>query len=655
VPVFDVVTVRHRITGGPDLNFSLETKMRILRGLILRGTVVAAALCLVVASSLKAEVKEVPQRSDIDNQYKWRLEDIYPDTAAWFSDFNRLDEQMDGLSDYEGRLGESAETLYQCLALRDSLDIILWRLYVYAFMKQDEDTRVPEYQQMGGQIAALRARYGSKESFVDPEILSIPEDRLTAFLKNDPDLGDYKFYISNLIRSKAHILSPGQEQILALASNATRGASDIFGMMTNADLKFPSITDEKGDEIQLTRERYYDLLESTDRRVRLDANKAYNESYMTYFNALGAALSSSVNSDWFYAQARNYDTCLEYKLDDDNIPTSVFYNLIDAVNANLGPLHKWTALRKKILGLDEIHPYDLFVPLVPEAKEVITYDDAVKTVIEGLQPMGESYLKDLKMAFNSGWIDVYETEGKSGGAYSWGSYSTHPYVMLNYNDNLENVFTVAHELGHALHSYYSKKTQPYINSGYATFVAEVASTTNESTLLKYLLDKTTDKKKKMYLLNYYIQQIIGTFYTQVMFSEFELAIHRKVEKGGALSAQSMREIYRDIYQKYRGPELVIDDWNDIGGLRIPHFYRSYYVFQYATSYAAAQAVSQKILSGDKKALEAYLEFLTWGGNDYPVNQLQKIGVDMTTSGPVDATIKRFSELVDEMERLLTED
>ena len=638
----------------PSSIFSRETQMSNSVSRISRRTIAAAALLLLMASFSKAEVKQVPQRSDIDSRYKWRLEDIYQDTAAWNSDFDRLKNQMDGLSAYEGRLGESASTLHDCLALRDSLNIILGRLYVYAFMKQDEDTRIAEYQQMGGQIASLNARFGSIESFIDPEILSIPDDRLMGFLKDNPDLKDYRFYIEDLIRSKAHILSSGEEQILALASNATRGPRDIFGMIDNADIKFPSVTDDKGDKIELTHERYYDLLESTDRRVRLDANKAYNESYMTYFNTLGATLSSSVIGDWFYAQARHYDTCLEYKLDGDNIPVSVFDGLIEAVDANLEPLHKWTSLRKKILGLDEIHPYDLYVPLVPEAKEVITYDEAVKTVIEGLQPLGKSYLKDFRKGFDSGWIDVYETQGKSSGAYSWGSYSTHPYVLLNYNDNLESMFTVAHEMGHAMHSYYSKKTQPYINSGYATFVAEVASTTNESTLLKYLLDKTKDKKKKMYLLNYYIQQIIGTFYTQVMFSEFELAIHQEVEKGGALSAKSMRQMYRDIYQKYWGPELVIDEWNDIGGLRIPHFYRSYYVFQYATSYAAAQAISQRIMAGDKKFLEEYLEFLTWGGNDYPVNQLQKIGIDMTTPDAVDATIRRFAGLVDEMEKLLAE-
>ncbi len=607
-----------------------------------------------MVKTASADVQKVRQRSEIDGKYKWKLDDIYRDTLAWQADYDIVKSRMGELENFKGKLGESSKTLYKCLSLKDSLNIILGRLYVYANMKSDEDTRVSEYQELGGKIGALNAQFGSVESFVGPEILAIPDDKLKKFLKSDRNLDVYQFYIENLIRSKAHILSPEEENILALSASATRGPGNIFGMLNNADIKFPSITDEKGQEIELTRERYGQLLQSTDRRVRLDASKAYNETYLKYFNTLGATLNASVNDDWFLAQARKYNTCLEHSLDDDNIPPAVFASLIEAVNANFAPLHKWASIRKRILGVDELHPYDLSVPLVPEAKKEIPYDKAVATLFEGLKPMGKDYLRDLKAGLNSGWIDVYETAGKRSGAYSWGSYSTHPYVLLNYVDNMENMFTLSHEMGHAMHSYYSKKTQPYINAYYSTFVAEVASTTNEAIMIKYLLEHTTDKKEKMYLLNYYIEQIIGTFYTQVMFSEFEMKIHEVIEQGGSLSAQSLRNMYREIYQKYWGPELVFDEWNDFGGLRVPHFYRSYYVFQYATSYSAAQAISRKIVEGDKNTLKNYHEFLTWGGNDYPVNQLMKIGVDMTTPGPVNDTIKVFSDLVDEMERLLNE-
>ncbi len=626
-------------------------------GLSVSMTMILTAL-LFIGSAIPSygEVKKIPQRSEIDNKYKWKLEHIYPDTLAWLADYDLFKSRMGELEKYKGKLGDSAESLYGCLSLQDSLNIILWKLYVFAFMKQDEDTRIPEYQQLGGKVASINAQFGAMESFIDPEMLEIPDDKLKDFLESHDSLKTYKFYLENLIRSKEHILSPEEENILALAGNATGGTKDIFRMLYYADVKFPTVTDENGDEIELTRERYREILESTNRDVRRDASKAYNEAYTKYFNTLGAALATTAKNNWFYAQARNYNSCLEHSLDNDNIPTSVVTGLVEAVNANLEPLHKWMSIRKRALGVDELHGYDTSVPLVPEAKEKIPYDKANEILIEGLKPMGKSYMSDFKKGLTAGWIDVYETEGKRGGGYHWGSYATHPYILMNYNDNIDGLFTLAHEMGHAMHSFYSKKNQPYRDAHYAIFVAEVASTTNEAILIKDLLKNAKDKKKKMYLLNHFIEEIIGVFYVQTMFTEFELAVHETVEKGEALSAEGLKQMYTDLSRKYWGPEYVIDEWGGWGGMRMPHYFthRPYYVFQYATSYAAALAISQKILDGDKKARDRYLEFLTWGGNGYPVNQLQKIGIDMTTPGPVNDAIALFSELVDEMEQLLDE-
>ena len=621
---------------------------------VIIGSAAAVILAFLIGSSLRAQESKIPQRSDIESEYKWRLEDIYPDSSAWNADFERLKAQYPEVESFKSRLGQSADVLYRCLSLRDSLENILDRLYVYANMKKDEDTRVPYYQEISDRISTLSAQYGEATSFIRPEIISIPDGTLRNFLSSDDKLKLYAFYIENIIRLKAHILSPQEEAILALARIATRGPSNVFDMIDNADIKFPKVKDEKGIMVQLTHQRYSKIMESTNRRVRRDASKAYNETYLNYVNTLGANLASSVNDDWFYTQARQYNTCLERDLDSDNIPASVFDNLIKTVDANLAPLHKWVSVRKKAMKLDKIYPYDLYVPLVPELNKEIPYDSAVVTLQKALAPLGDKYQAELGRGFNSGWIDVYETEGKWNGAYSWGAYSTHPYVLLNYNNSFDNFFAVAHEMGHALHSYYSHKTQPYVYESYTTFVAEVASTTNEALLINYLLANAKDKKERMYLLNYYIEQIIGTFYTQVMFSEFEKALHDQVEQGGALSAESMRKTYREIYQKYWGPELTLESWHDLGGLRISHFYSSYYVFQYSTSYAAAQAISQKILKGDTAARDKYLNMLTLGGYGYPVDQLKSAGVDMTQPEAVDATINLFSSLVDEMDRLLGE-
>ncbi len=606
------------------------------------------------ASVFSSEVGSVPQRSDIDAKYKWKVEDIYPNNEAWERNFNSLKSALGEFDKYRGHLGDSPEMLLNCLRLNDSLSLIGDNLLVYAYLKLDEDNRVSEYQEMADRISALLAELEEARAFVEPEILSLDSEKLQSFLKQKPELGVYGFYLEDLMRKKKHILSEKEEALLALAGPIASAPSKIFTMINDADISYGSIKDENGNDVQLTKERYYKFLESSDRRVRRDASTAFSGAYLNYVNALAATLASSVRRDYFYMKARGYNSCLEMSLDDYNIPVSVFHNLIQAVNANLEPLHKWTALRKRILGYDTLYNYDLYVPLLPEQKKEYTYEHAQQMILNGLKPMGEDYLREFQKGFNSSWIDVYETEGKGSGAYQWGTYSSHPYLLMNYNGTLENVFTLAHEMGHALHSVYTNRHEPYFYSDHPLFVAEVASTCNEAVLMKYLLEQTKDKKEKMYLLNYYIEQIIGTFYTQVLFSEFELAIHERIEKGEAISADYLRQTYRDIYQKYWGPELVIGENHDLTGMRISHFYRQYYVYQYTTCYAAAQMLSQRILAGEKGILETYGKFLSTGASKYPVQVLQDAGVDMTSPEPIDRTIKLFGELVDEMERLLGE-
>ncbi len=611
------------------------------------------ALIIAIHPTVAAAENKVPQRSEIAPEYKWKVEDIYPDSAAWQAQYDLLEASLSAFEPYRGKLGESSSNLLACLKLRDSLELIEDNLYVYAYLKLDEDNRVSEYQEMGGRISQLASKFSQSTSFIEPELLALGAEKIDAYLTENPELGVYAHYLKDIERQKAHILSDREEALLAMAGPATSSPSNIFNMINDADIDYGTIADTNGEPLHLTKERYYKILESTNRDLRRRANQAYNEAYMKYLNSLAATLSGSVKSDYFYSQARGYNSCLAMSLDQYNIPVSVFKSLVKAVDDNLEPLHKWTAIRKRILGYDTLYTYDLSVPLLPDQQKEYTFEEAKKMVTTGLAPLGKNYLENFIKGLNGGWIDVYETQGKGSGAYSWGTYSSHPYVLMNFSNTLESVFTVAHEMGHAMHSFYTNRNEPYISHNHALFLAEVASTGNEAILMKYMLEHTTDKREKMALLNYYIEQVVGTFFTQVMFSEFELAIHDRIENGGALSADFMRQTYRGIYQKYWGPDLVIDSINDMGCLRISHFYREYYVYQYATCYAAAQMMSQKLFE-NKDYLQTYMQFLKTGNSDYPVNVLKKAGVDMTTPEPVERTIKLFASLVDQMEQLLNE-
>ncbi len=623
----------------------------------LQHTLMAALFALIfVVSGTMAIAGEgtIPQREDIDERYKWSLDGMYPDLEAWEADFAYVESNMPRLEQYRGRLGESPEALYGCLALRDSLAIVISDLYVYAYLKVSEDGRVSIYQELGGRASSLDGRYDEATAFIEPELLMMDKAKLEDFLSQSPELEMYRFYLEDQMRRKAHILSPEGEEVLALAGPFAQAPIRLFNMIDAVDHKLGRLVNAEGDTIDLTYGRYSRIMKDTDRDLRRIANDTVQNGWKNYINTLATNLGASINKDLFLTKARKYENTLERSLDYYNIPTSVYHNLIDAVNANLETVHKLTALRKKVLGYDTLYTYDLAVPLAPEFEREYSYEETKDLLEKGLKPLGRQYIDDLKSGLESGWVDVFENEGKESGAYSWGTYRSHPLVLMNYDSTIENVFTLAHEMGHALHSHYTDQNERYVYHHHSLFTAEVASTCNEAILMKYLLQNAQSKEEKIMLLNHYINQIDGTFITQTMFAEYELFIHEHVQNGGAVSVDFFRSTYRDLFQKYLGPDLVIGPDNDMGAMKLYHFYRTFYVYQYATSYAAAQMLSQKILEGDKKALDAYHEFLKVGSSKYPVDVLKEAGVDMNSPEPVERTLALFSELIDEMEQLLEE-
>jgi len=611
-----------------------------------------AASIMVAASDVPDNNGAIPQRSDIEDKYKWKVEDMYATIDAWESDYKLLEQSLPALEKYRGHLGDSPETMLEALRLRDSLSIIDGNLYVFANLKLSEDTRRSDIQELSGRIATLDGKLGEATAYFEPEILAMDQAVIDKFLVQNKDLNLYKFYLENQMRQKAHILSTQEEELMAMAGPVLGTPIKLFGMIDNADHKLGSILDKDGNKIDLTYGRYGKILRETDRDMRRIANDTVQSSWIRYVNTLAANLNFQIDKDLFITKARKYNSTLERSLDANNIPTSVYHNLIDAVNANLPAIQKWYSLRKKVLGYDSLFTYDMVVPMVPEYEKKYSYEEARAIVTEGLKPLGSKYVANLKMGFSSGWVDAFETEGKETGGYNWGTYTSHPYIMMNYDSTLGEVFTLAHEMGHALHAYYTNRKEPYIYYGHSLFTAEVASTCNEAILMKYMITNAKSNEEKIMLLNQYISQIEGTFITQVMFSEYELMLHEHIQNGGALSVDFVRETYRKLLEKYWGPDVIIGENNDMGALKLYHFYRTYYVYQYATSYAAAQMLSQKILEGDQKALDAYMKFLTVGSSKYPMDVLKDAGVDMTSSEPVDRTLKLFSKLIDEMEQLL---
>jgi oligoendopeptidase F len=599
-----------------------------------------------------SELNKLPERSEISAEYQWRSEDIFKSDVDWEKTFSKIEKKIPQFSQYQGKLRDSASTLLACLKLRDYIKEELGRLFLYAGLKNDQDTRISQYQAYRDKATSLMVQINQATSFIQPEILSIPEDTLRSFLDDNSELSTYLHYFDDLLRTRQHVLPAEQEHLLAMTGEIAQGPYNIFSMFNNADIKFPTICDEQDRQIEVTKGRYNRLMESPDRRVRKEAFLAMYNTYGKWTNTLAATLSTAVKHNIFYARAKKYPTAIAAVLDEDNIPPGVYQNVVNTVNRHLAPLHRYMKLRKKMLQLNELHPWDLLVPIISEVKLEMSYREALEIIQKGLAPLGENYLTILKKSSSEGWIDIYENQGKRSGAYSWSSYGVHPYILLNYNGTLDDVFTIVHELGHALHSYFTHRAQPYFYSQYTTFVAEVASTLNEALLIDYLLKHTNEKQKKLYLLSQYVDQIRGTVYIQSLFAEFEKTIHDKAEAGEALTAETFSQFTRELYLRYFGPEFVMDEEYNINWCRIPHFYYNFYMYQYVTGFSAATTLSQKILAGDTAARDAYLRFLSRGSSDYSINLLKDAGVDMTSPEPIEATAKLMNRLLDEMEALV---
>ncbi|OPZ74931.1 MAG: Oligoendopeptidase F, plasmid [Firmicutes bacterium ADurb.Bin456] len=539
----------------------------------------------------------------------------------------------------------------EALELDARLRELLERVFVYARMRRDEDNTNPVYQALTDRAEGLAAQVQAALSFLAPEILALPGDVLERYRREENGLALYDFVLAELARQKEHVLSPAEEQIIAQAGEAIQAPDSIFRMLNNADISFPRILDEAGNEIEITHGRYTRLLESSDRRMRHDAFKSFYSSYRRLKNTIAATLSGSVKRDVFYARVRRHPSALQASLFEDNIPLDVYDNLIQTIRGNLDLMHRYTALRKKLLEVDELHMYDLYVPLVKDFRWEITYPEAAALVRRGLSPLGRSYVGTMSKGLETGWVDLYENKGKSSGAYSWGPYGVHPYVLMNYQNNLSNVFTLAHELGHAMHSYYSHAGQPYIYAHYKIFTAEVASTVNESLLMDYLLKTVDDRDQQLYLLNHYLEQFRGTLFRQTMFAEFEKIVHESSEAGEALTPEFLNELYHRLNVDYHGPAVVVDQDIALEWARIPHFYSAFYVYKYATGFAAATAITRLLLTQGEPALANYISFLKKGGSDYPLNLLKTAGVDLTTPRPVQDCLQLFAQLLDRLGEL----
>jgi oligoendopeptidase F len=617
--------------------------------------VILAAFVL-LGLALTARAQEVKERSQIPDKYKWDLSAMYKSDADWEADVKALDAMIPSLKNFEGKISKSPEDLLAFFKVMEDASKKLDNAYTWASISSDEDTRDQKFKGYEERMGDLASKFGEALSWSTPEMVSVPDSVYEKWYKAKPELAIYKHYIDNNLRTRKHTLSPAEERILALSGNLAGSPSKTAGALRNSDIKFPTIKDEKGNDVEISEGRMIMLLESPDKNVRRDASMSLLRTYGTYKNTLAAAMTGNIQGDMFYARSRNYSSSLAASLDNDNVDTTVYLNLIETVKKNAGTLQRYVTLRKQALGLDSIHLYDMFAPLIPETRQNVEYEDAVKTIEIAMAPLGKDYVTDMTKGFNTRWVDVYENKGKRSGAYSTGTVLSHPYMLLNYNNTTDDEFTVAHEMGHSMNRLLSNRVQPYIYSDNPIFVAEVASTFNEALLMDHLLKNEKDAKKKLYLVNQYIDQIRGTLITQVMFADFELRMHRAAEAGQPLTADALDQMYAQTLKDYYGDAVVIDPEYGHTWSRIPHFYRNFYVYKYATSYAASQALSQNVLTSkgkDKdKARDRYIKFLSAGGSKYPIELLKDAGVDLTTPTPVDATMKKFSQLVDDMEKLL---
>ena len=597
--------------------------------------------------------KKIPVRSEADPKYTWALEDVYANNDVWKADLEKARALPAQLAAYKGHLGDSAQKLLEFLQLGDGISVLFDSLYGYAQRRSDEDTANSLYQGMTSQAMSAMVAVDAASSFETPELLAIPDDKLEQFYQEEPALETYRLALTRIRSKRAHILSDAEEKLLAAAGEMSQAPDSVYSVFADADLKFPSATDKDGNSHPVTHGTYIPLMHSADRVLRKSAFASLYSVYGQFRNTAAALLSAQVKQLKFYADARKYDSTLQASLDGNYVPTEVYTNLISAVHENMAPMYRYVDLRRKLLGVDELHMYDLYTPIVSDVDVNIPYEEAKQTVYDALACMGDDYRAILKEGFDNRWIDVYENVGKCSGAYSAGL-RKHPYVLLNYSGTLDSMFTLAHETGHAIHSYLSNKHQPVAYSNYSIFVAEVASTCNEALLMQHLLKTTKDKKRRAYLINYFLEQFRTTLYRQTMFAEFELEINRRNERGESLTAESLNALYHELNHQYFGDDIVIDKEIDLEWARIPHFYYDYYVYQYATGYSAAIALSRRILKEGAPAVKDYIHFLSGGCSTDPISLLRGAGVDMASTAPIHDALQLFDELITEMEQLMEE-
>ena len=596
--------------------------------------------------------QSIPKRSEVPEEMTWNLKDMFESDQAWMAEYEAMKEFPAKIAAFQGTLARSAQDLLAWFRLQDEIELRLGVLMGYASCKGDEDTGNSFYQDVRGKAMNVYVSIASAAAFATPEIMAIADETLDRFYAQQPELETYRRSLYQIRRRKDHILSPAEERLLASAGEMANASENIAGVFRNADQIFPDVTDSQGNVHPLTDATFVPLLTSPDRELRRRAFETYYKQLGQYKNTIAATLDGQFKQLCFFANARHYDSTIQASLDATEVPVPVYMNLIEAVHNNLDKMYRYVALRKKLLGVDELHMYDVYTPIVADADQAITYEQAKETVLEALQVLGEDYVDLLKEGFSNRWIDVYENVGKRSGAYSSGNSRPHPYVLLNHQDNLDCQFTLAHEMGHALHSYHSCKYQPVSTSDYVIFVAEVASTCNEVLLMRHLLKKTTDKKQRAYLINHFMDQFKGTVYRQTMFAEFELAMGKMAESGQALTADALCQKYHALNKLYFGPDMVSDDQIALEWARIPHFFYNYYVFQYATGFSAAVAIANRILKEGAPAVADYKKFLSGGCSTDPISLLKIAGVDMSSPEPVNSALALFGELVDEMEQLV---
>lgn len=597
-------------------------------------------------------ISSYEHRSDVPKEYTWALEDLYSSDGEWKADLDRLRELPSEIAAYQGTLSQSADKLLEFLRLQDKITTDIDRFANYSMCKADEDTKNTTYQGFKDQTNGIYVAVSSAGAFSEPEILAIDDSTLEQFYKSKPELNVYKRYINDIRRKRAHILTDAEEKILAAAGDLAQAPDDIFGLLNDADMTFDSVTDIEGNRHAVTHASFIKLQQNPDRSVRKAAMESLYKTYENHKNTSAALLSAQMKQLKFFASMRKYDNALNAALDTTNVDPAVYYNLIEAVHENMDSMYRYVRLRKKLLRVDELHMYDLYAPMVPNVEKAVSYDEAKQNIRNALSVLGEDYTALLDEGFNNRWIDIYENDGKRSGAYSSGA-RVHPYVLLNYNNTLDSEFTLAHEMGHAIHSYLSNKNQPIVDSDYVIFVAEVASTCNEALLMQYLLKNTTDKMERAYLINYFLEQFRTTLYRQTMFAEFELKMSELIQKGESVNSETACSVYYDLLKLYFGEDIVIDSQLKLEWARIPHFYYNFYVYQYATGFSAAIALSQKMLKEGEPAVKAYKEkFLSAGCSKDPVAILKDAGVDMSTKAPIEEALNLFDGLIDEMEELM---